>query len=122
MGCGLTATSVSGLSRILCWRRGTAQTAGRKGTPIMKPATVNGDRYKKYKEVHDRGGHPRDQGENARTTRPHDLHAAGWCKATHGEGVMEAIQDAVGDIILELQPANSPDHVDDLDFFLHPAA
>ncbi|CAN0475170.1 unnamed protein product [Discosporangium mesarthrocarpum] len=49
----------------------------------------------------------------------HDLRAAGWCKAAHGGGVMEAIQAKAGDsIILETQPANSPDlNVNDLGFF-----
>ncbi|CAN0429117.1 unnamed protein product, partial [Discosporangium mesarthrocarpum] len=52
----------------------------KKGTPMMKPAKVNGERYKKFiiEEV--------IPAIKARMPRPpHDLRAAGWCKVAHGK-------------------------------------
>ncbi|CAN0488592.1 unnamed protein product [Discosporangium mesarthrocarpum] len=76
--------SISGLSWILCWRRGKRDSKNRKKeTPIMKTS----HRQRGIVQVtRDRGGHQRNQGENAKTARLHDLLAAGWCKAPSGEG------------------------------------
>ncbi|CAM9517083.1 unnamed protein product [Discosporangium mesarthrocarpum] len=73
----------------------------------MKPATDSGERYKKLmtEEV--------IPALKVRMPRPPG-HASSvqedGAKLHSGKGVMEAIQDAAGeDIILESQPANSPD-------------
>ncbi|CAM9667586.1 unnamed protein product, partial [Discosporangium mesarthrocarpum] len=85
------------------------------GTPIMKPATVHGERYKFMIEK-------AIPVIKARMPRPlgHKIFVQqDGPKPRTGKGVMEAIQDAAGDeIILETQPANSPDlNVNDLTFF-----
>ncbi|CAN0501467.1 unnamed protein product, partial [Discosporangium mesarthrocarpum] len=87
----------------------------KKGTMMLKPATINAERHKELmidKVI------PSIKARMPRH-RSHDLRAAGWCKAEHRGGGMEAIQAKAGDsIILETQPANSPDlNVNDLGFF-----
>ncbi|CAM9630960.1 unnamed protein product, partial [Discosporangium mesarthrocarpum] len=76
----------------------------KKGTMMLKQARINAEKYKELmidKVV---------PAIKARMPRPpghtHDLRAAGWCKA------------AGDSIILETQPANSPDlNVNDFGFF-----
>ncbi|CAN0296472.1 unnamed protein product, partial [Discosporangium mesarthrocarpum] len=83
----------------------------KKGTIMLKPAMVNAERYKELMI---------DKVIPAIKARmPHDLRAAGWCKSRTRGGVMEAIQAKAGDsIMLETQPANTPDlNVNDLGFF-----
>ncbi|CAN0456719.1 unnamed protein product [Discosporangium mesarthrocarpum] len=55
----------------------------KKGTVMLKPATVNAERYKELmidKVI------PAIKARNAKTTRSHDLLATGWCKAAHRRG------------------------------------
>ncbi|CAM9473109.1 unnamed protein product, partial [Discosporangium mesarthrocarpum] len=114
MGCSLTARSVSGPSRIL-WRQCAESKNRNKGTMVLKPATVNAERYKKLmidKVI---------AAIKARITIPpsHTIFVQqDGAKPHTGGGVMEAIQAKAGDsIILETQPANSPDlNVNDLFF------
>ncbi|CAM9763818.1 unnamed protein product, partial [Discosporangium mesarthrocarpum] len=88
----------------------------KKGTPILKPAPVNGERYKKLmiKDV--------IPTIKARMPRPpgHTIFVQeDGAKQGTGKGVMKAIQDVAGDdITLESQPANSPDlNINDFGFF-----
>ncbi|CAM9749740.1 unnamed protein product [Discosporangium mesarthrocarpum] len=78
----------------------------RKKTPIMKLATVNGERYKlMIEEVipEIKARKPRPRGNTIFVQQ-------GGAKPHTGKGGMDAIHDAAGDnIILETQPANSPD-------------
>ncbi|CAM9585423.1 unnamed protein product, partial [Discosporangium mesarthrocarpum] len=80
----------------------------------MKPATVNGERYRKLmiKEV--------IPAIKARMPRPlgHTIFVKqDGAKPHTGKGVMEGIQHAGDDITLETQPANLPElNVNDHDF------
>ncbi|CAM9476434.1 unnamed protein product [Discosporangium mesarthrocarpum] len=89
----------------------------KKGNPIMRLATVNGERYKLMIEED-------NLAIKAKTPRPlgHTIFVQQDGAKPHIEkGVMKAIQEAAGDgIILETQLANSPDlNINDLAFF-HP--
>ncbi|CAM9169307.1 unnamed protein product [Discosporangium mesarthrocarpum] len=86
-----------------------------KGTLMLKPATINAERYKELmidKVI---------PAIKARMPRPrgHTIFVQQDGAKPHTGGVMEAIQAKAGDsIILETQPANSPDlNVNDLGFF-----
>ncbi|CAM9841295.1 unnamed protein product [Discosporangium mesarthrocarpum] len=88
----------------------------KKGTPIIKPATVNGKRYKKLMNeevipvINSRM--PRLPGRTIFVQQ-------GGAEQQYGKGVMEAIQGAAGDdIILKTQPPNTLNlEVNDLGFF-----
>ncbi|CAM9632772.1 unnamed protein product [Discosporangium mesarthrocarpum] len=88
----------------------------KKGTMMLKPATVNAERYKELmidKVI---------PAIKARVPRPpgHTIFVQqDGAKPHTGEGVMEAIRAKAEDrIILETQPADSPDlNVNDLGFF-----
>ncbi|CAN0013385.1 unnamed protein product [Discosporangium mesarthrocarpum] len=88
----------------------------KKGTVMLKPATVNAERYNELmidKAI---------PAIKARMPRPpgHTIFVQqDGAKPHTGGGVMEAIQAKAGNsIILETQPANSPDlNVNDLGFF-----
>ncbi|CAM9129632.1 unnamed protein product [Discosporangium mesarthrocarpum] len=80
----------------------------------MKLATVNGERYKlKIEQV--------IPAIKARMRRPpsHKIFVQqDGAKPHTGKGIMEATQDATGDITLKTQPANASDlNVNDLGFF-----
>ncbi|CAN0468503.1 unnamed protein product, partial [Discosporangium mesarthrocarpum] len=114
---GLTARSVSGSSRML-WRQCAAVRTVRRGTKMLKPATVNAERYNElmFDKV--------IPAIKARMPRPpgHTIFVQqDGAKPHTGGGAMEAIQARAWDIIiLETQPANSPDlnvNVNDLGFF-----
>ncbi|CAM9848746.1 unnamed protein product, partial [Discosporangium mesarthrocarpum] len=87
----------------------------KKGTPIMKPATVNREGYKKpmIEQV--------IPAIKVRMPKPpgHTIFVQQDGTKQHtGKGVMASIQYAVGDITLETQPAKSPDlNVNYLGFF-----
>ncbi|CAM9467804.1 unnamed protein product, partial [Discosporangium mesarthrocarpum] len=88
----------------------------KKGTMMLKPATVNEERYKELMIDKVMAA------IKARMPRPpgHAIFVQqDGAKPHTREGVMEAIQAKAGDsIILETQPANSPDlNVNDLGFF-----
>ncbi|CAM9919004.1 unnamed protein product [Discosporangium mesarthrocarpum] len=78
----------------------------KKGTPIMKPATVSRERCKTliFKEVIAAGtvGMPRPPGHRI------FVHLDG-AKRNIGNGVMEAIQGAARGVALDTQPGNPPD-------------
>ncbi|CAM9261350.1 unnamed protein product, partial [Discosporangium mesarthrocarpum] len=88
----------------------------KKGTMMLKPATINAERYKELmidKVI---------AAIKARMPRPpgHAIFVQqDGAKPHTGRGIMEAIQAKAGDsVILEAQPANSPDlNVNDLCFF-----
>ncbi|CAN0494988.1 unnamed protein product, partial [Discosporangium mesarthrocarpum] len=88
----------------------------KKGTMMLKPATINTERHKEL--MIDKiipaikARMPRPPGHTIFVQRD-------GAKPRTGGGVMEAIQAKAGDsIILETQPANSPDlNVNDLGFF-----
>ncbi|CAM9494110.1 unnamed protein product [Discosporangium mesarthrocarpum] len=115
MGCGLTARSVSGpFADTVAAMRSSKNR--KKGTMMLKPATINAERYKELmidKVI---------PAIKARTPRPprHTIFVQqDGAKPHTGGGVMEAIQAKTeGSIILETQPANSPElNVNDLGFF-----
>ncbi|CAN0366149.1 unnamed protein product, partial [Discosporangium mesarthrocarpum] len=88
----------------------------KKGTMMLKPATINAERYKELM-IHKvipaiKARMPRPPGHTI-FVQQHD-----GKPRTRG-GIMEAVQAKAGDsIILETQPANSPDlNVNDLGFF-----
>ncbi|CAM9150777.1 unnamed protein product, partial [Discosporangium mesarthrocarpum] len=81
----------------------------------MKQAKANGERYKNLmiKEVIPtiKARMPRLPGHTIFVLQD-------GAKPHTGKGIMEAIQDAAGDITQETQPANSPDlNVNDFDFY-----
>ncbi|CAM9372035.1 unnamed protein product [Discosporangium mesarthrocarpum] len=88
----------------------------KKGTMMLKPATINAERYKELmidKVI---------PAITARMPRPpgHTIFVQqDGAKPHTGWGAMEAIQaKAVDSMVLETQPANSPDlNVNDLGFF-----
>ncbi|CAM9320721.1 unnamed protein product [Discosporangium mesarthrocarpum] len=88
-----------------------------KGTMMLKPATINAERYKELmidKVIPEiKARMPRPPGHTIFVQQD-------GAKPHTGRGVMEAIQAKEGDsIILETQPANSPDlNVNNLIFFL----
>ncbi|CAN0486293.1 unnamed protein product, partial [Discosporangium mesarthrocarpum] len=51
----------------------------KRGTMMLKPATINAERYKEL--MIDKVFPTIKARQNAKTTRSFDLRAAGWCKA-----------------------------------------